>query len=1052
MRFFRTTGLLAFAAILAPAFADASSPCSNTEFGSIRGHLLTIRFQYRPAPNQGPIEIITDISGHNYWVSEGDPTTFGGTAVTNVDSGNLDDDLTGYINSLCGPDFIANGEDLVKNLTVSLPRAGAQSAVPVSASGQSSQPLAFADLNGDGIPDTVQVDASAGGLVVQLMAAGGSVLSTNTINPGFVPLRATDSAVVIADFNGDGKPDLAVSYYGDAATGAGGAVFVLLGNGDGTFGAPQSFTAGSTPVPLAVADFNGDGKLDIAAANVTSRTISVLLGNGDGTFGTPTAYPTGEGQNGAPSSIIAVDLNGDGVADLAVGGGLDNSVSVLLNSGGKFGPAIVTSIPVDAQSLAYSDFNHDGNLDLVIASEHSSATVMLFGKGNGTFQPAAAYAVGTNPASIGVLPFPSGNTALVLADQVSIDDLIIIISPQGEVPAPEYNFVGISSLSGLTAVAAVDLNGDGQPDVVTAESYSSTPVAVMISQGAQFNAPVKYPLAPNPLCSPCAGPAALAIGDFNGDGKPDVIVGNAGFPNNNTAGLVNVLLGNGNGTLKAAIATPLPSGSPVGQYSTQLFALGDFNQDGKLDAAVAAYGTAPNGSGAGGVILLMGKGDGTFQTPVTLAVPGGLHPVAVAAADLNADGILDLVVALVDKAFSRNPETLAVFLGQGKGTFGVARTFALQSEAGAAGAIAISDFNGDGKLDIAVSSNYAGSALIDILLGDGAGGFQEVANLPTTNSYAPIPMVTADLNGDRKADLVVGGPEGSFFLGNGDGTFQPVQYFSSGSVAGMALTKFIGSNGPDLVIANPAGTWVSLFNGFSASTLSITSNVSAATSTVTTLAPASIATAFGSNLATGTAAASTSTLPTSLSQTTVTITDSTGKQQAAPLFYVSPTQVNYEVPGSIATGAGQVMISAGNGLQGTAAVQIANIAPGIFELDSAGLVAAEVLVVAPDGSQSFQNVYQLGSSNQILPLPIDLSAGQVYLEIYGTGIRNAKTVSAAVGGHGVPVLSSGPQGVYVGLDQINIGPLPVSLEGLGQTNIVLTANGQAANAVNITFK
>jgi hypothetical protein len=414
-----------------------------------------------------------------------------------------------------------------------------------------------------------------------------------------------------------------------------------------------------------------------------------------------------------------------------------------------------------------------------------------------------------------VIPFDDGYSALVLPDQFWIDDVAILVTPQGEVGATPYNSVGISAESSLSAIAAVDLNGDGQPDVVTTESYSSAPVAVMLSQGGtQFKAPVKYPLAPNPLCSPCAGPAAMAIGDFNGDGKPDVLVGNAGFPNTVTAGLVSVLLGNGDGTLKAAIPTSLPSGSPAGQYSSQIFALGDFNRDGKLDVAVAGYGAAPDGSGAGSVILLLGKGDGTFETPVTLPVPSGLHPVAVAAADFNGDGVLDLAVALIDKTFSGNPETLAIFLGEGNSAFGPVRTFALQSLAGAAGAIAIGDLNGDGKLDLAVSSNNAGSDLIDILLGDGAGGFQAMANPPGTYFYAPIPMAIADVNGDGAADIVAGGPEGAVFLGNGDGTFQPEQYFSSGFVAGMATTRFAASNGPDLVIANPAGTWVPLVNNY----------------------------------------------------------------------------------------------------------------------------------------------------------------------------------------------------------------------------------------------
>ncbi len=233
--------------------------------------------------------------------------------------------------------------------------------------------------------------------------------------------------------------------------------------------------------------------------------------------------------------------------------------------------------------------------------------------------------------------------------------------------------------------------------------------------------------------------------------------------------------------------------------------------------------------------------------------------------------------------------------------------------------------------------------------------------------------------------------------------------------------------------------------------LTISANVSAASTTVTALAPSSIATAFGSNLATGTATAGAGPLPTTLSQTTVTITDSSGAQLSAPLFYVSPTQVNYEIPAATATGAAQVTIANGNGNAGSASVQIAIVAPGVFALNAAGLVAADAIVVA-NGSQQEQNVYQVAASGAIVPLPISLTTGQVYLAIYGTGISNAKSVTATVAGQSVPVLFSGPQGVYAGLDQVNIGPLPPSLQGHGQTDIVLTADGHIASTVYITIQ
>ncbi|HYW48702.1 MAG TPA: VCBS repeat-containing protein [Bryobacteraceae bacterium] len=653
-------------------------------------------------------------------------------------------------------------------------------------SGQASQSATLADLNGDGFPDEIGV--SPVGVTIRLLAADGSVISTNVFPAGFTPGVQT-SQVVAADFNGDGKLDLAITYSNSSGTGG---VSILLGNGDGTFRSPKLIPAGVYAQTIAAADFNGDGKIDIALANNNDNaatTVSILPGNGDGTFGAAVTYPAGPG---FPVSLLALDLNGDGAPDLAVANvspsGKQGNVTTLINKAGKMGSPASTSIPISLDFLAYADLNHDGNLDLVVACRTSNALVVLSGKGDGTFQAPAAYAVAAYPASLYPMPTSDGYTVIFTADDISGSTRFIIVSPQGAVYAPRLFSIGGSP----TGVAAADLNGDGFPDIVI--TGGSSDVSVVMAQSArQFNAPVGYSLG-----QPSPSPLAVAIGDINGDGKPDVIVANGGvsYPETEGPGSVSVLLGNGDGTLRAPISTT------VNQNAGSI-ALGDFNRDGKLDVAVAAYGTLPGeaGSDAGTLLVLLGNGNGTFQPPISLAT-GGLHPSAVAAADLNGDGKLD-IAAVLGSTFGA-PQTLAVFLGQGNGTFAAARTFPLQSTSEGQVFIAIGDFNGDGKLDIATG----GAPQLDIMLGDGAGGFSEASALPTVTDGTVA--ATMDLNADGKLDLVLlsccGESEGSYLLGNGDGTFQPAVHFSSGSsTTAIAVTKFGLSDGPDFVITQQGG-------------------------------------------------------------------------------------------------------------------------------------------------------------------------------------------------------------------------------------------------------
>ncbi len=236
-------------------------------------------------------------------------------------------------------------------------------------------------------------------------------------------------------------------------------------------------------------------------------------------------------------------------------------------------------------------------------------------------------------------------------------------------------------------------------------------------------------------------------------------------------------------------------------------------------------------------------------------------------------------------------------------------------------------------------------------------------------------------------------------------------------------------------------------------------HVSAASYRGATLAPEAIIAAFGSNLATGTLSATTVPLPTSLAGTTVKIRDSFGTERLAPLFFVSPTQVNYQLPAGTANGTASIVIASSNGQASQANVPIAPVAPGLFAADSSGqgLAAAYVLRIKTNGSQLSEPIAQFDSAlGRFIAKPIDLSVpnDQVFLVLFGNGLRyrsSLATVAAQVGGIATTVGYAGSQGDFVGLDQINL-LLPKALAGRGEVDVTLTVDGQTANSVKVNIK
>ena len=668
-----------------------------------------------------------------------------------------------------------------------------QAALTYATGGYYAYSVAVADVNGDGKPDLVVANRCAtssctNGSVGVLLGNGDGTFQT-AVAYGTGGQYAY--SVAIADVNGDGKPDLVVTNECATSSCTNGSVSVLLGNGDGTFQTALTYgTGGQYAYSVAVADVNGDGKPDLVVANEVSNTLGVLLGNGDGTFQTALTYGTG-GQDAY--SVAIADVNGDGKPDLVVANEGSNTLGVLLGNGdGTFQTAVSYGTGGQyAYSVAIADVNGDGKPDLVVANEGSNNLGVLLGNGDGTFQAAVIYGTG-GPGALSVAVADvnlDGKPDLVVANMCASSSCtngsVSLLLGNGDgtfQTAPNYG----TGAQDAYSVAVADVNGDGNPDLVVANECSTCAngsVSVLLGNGdGTFQPAVTYGTGGQYAFS-------VAIADVNGDGKPDLVVANGCVSSSDCAnGTVSVLLGNGDGTFQTALTY-----GTGGQYAYSV-AIADVNLDGKPDLLVTnecAASSCANGT----VSVLLGNGDGTFQTAVSYA-SGGQDAYSVAVADVNGDGKPDLVVA------NEGSNNVGVLLGNGDGTFQTAVSYGTGGQY--AFSVSIADVNGDGKPDLAVANGCASSCTngaVSVLLGNGDGTFQTAVSTSTPYPLDfPASLALADFNGDGYLD-VVSGSGSVLLLGNGDGTFQsPITLGAFG--LGVAAADFNGDGKPDLAVAS----------------------------------------------------------------------------------------------------------------------------------------------------------------------------------------------------------------------------------------------------------
>ena len=609
------------------------------------------------------------------------------------------------------------------------------------------------------------------------------------------PIGNIPTDVTVGDFNGDGKLDLVTTALGSLNPITNvyrGEISVSLGNGIGGFGPGISFTNTGAPLSVAVGDFNGDGKLDLVTTNNYTNRVSVFLGNGAGGFSPRTEFAVGT----SPKSVTVGDFNGDGKLDLATANEDSNNVSVLLGNGsGGFGTKTDFAVGTSPNSVTVGDFNGDGKLDLAATNRVGNNISVLLGNGAGSFGLKTDFAVGTSPNSVTVGDFNrDGNLDLAAANAGSRTVSVLLGNGDGSFGTKTDFATGF-----VPSVKAADFNSDGNLDLVFTGVNNGT-VSVLPGNGdGSFGAKTDF----------LAGGGKIAVGDFNGDSKPDLAV--------TSSSVVSVLLNNFapsssrrndfNGDSKSDIlwrnndgrvalwqmnGPTVTIGSVFATVSTdwKISSTGDFNGDNKSDILWR------NDNGQ----VALWTMDGATKTSGTVLATVSTDRKIASTADFGGDQKADIL-------WRNDDGRMAIWQMDGATQLASAVVATVSTDWKIAGT---GDFNGDNKSDILWRKNDGQVALWQM---DGL-------NILSQNYLNPYPTVdnswkiagTGDFNGDGKSDILWRNDDGStnIWLMNGANvlSFGPVPQYptvdNSWKISGTG--DFNGDGKADILWRNTNGS------------------------------------------------------------------------------------------------------------------------------------------------------------------------------------------------------------------------------------------------------
>jgi len=685
--------------------------------------------------------------------------------------------------------------------------------------------VAVADINGDGKPDLVVAnlgdiynpnEISTVSVLLNTTASGSSSLSFAVQQSFQVGRNAR--WISVGDLNGDGKPDLVV------VNENGNTVSVLLNTTTTgailpTFAVQQTFATGTLPQSATIADINGDGIPDIVVGNSVGSSISVLINTTTPGAGTLSFAPQQTFATGVfPFSVIASAINDDGKPDIIVANDDSKSVSVLLNetspgaNTASFSAQQSFSVGNSPTSVAAVDVNGDGKPDLITANQGDNTVSVLLnttlpGAAISNFASQITFTVGGSPTAVtGVDLNGDGKPDLVVADQVDQD--ISVLFNTTSAPTASLSFSSQQPFTtGMTAnsVTTADINGDGIPDVVVANINDNSVSVLLNSTATGAQVPM---LTTQKTFAAGAGAYAVTTADINGDGRPDVVVANY------MAGSVSVFL---NTTVPGAAAASLAAQQTfaVGGNPTSV-ATADLNGDGKPDLIIS--NDADNTVSV--LLNTTAPGAATPNFAVQHTFATGTNPVSVTTADVNGDGKPDVIVA------NQGFQLVSVLLnttapGAATPSFAAQQTFAATVPPfGLPFSVTTADVNGDGLPDLIVADNSS-SNTVSVLLNTTPPGASTVSFAAQQTFYAgfsPESVITADVDGDGRPDLIVADTSANVALllnttptGSATPQFAAARLFATAAPSRWVATADINGDGkPDLIIANSNGNSVSL--------------------------------------------------------------------------------------------------------------------------------------------------------------------------------------------------------------------------------------------------